>query len=352
MRRIPAGLAALATLAVLSAARAPNVQQALRVEAQQSGTTALLIAVSPVNDTVVWVAGGNRTYVRTTDGGRTWQAGQVPIPDAPRLQFRDVHAVSATTAYVLSIGNGTDSRIFKTTDAGANWTQQFVNRDSSAFYDCFDFWDERRGLVIGDEVGGEIMMLETRDGGATWNRLRSPSLPAAIRGEGSFASSGTCLVTRPGGHAWVSTTKSRVLHTSDYGATWSVSTVPIAVVQDSTGVPSVSFRDNRHGMAFGGYAARPTADLIAVTSDGGATWTLRGRTPMSGGLWGGAFVPGTNPPAAVAIGTTGSAWSRDDGRTWTPIDTLNYWGIGFASPRAGWIVGTGGRITKLSGFPE
>jgi photosystem II stability/assembly factor-like uncharacterized protein len=328
----------------------PATQVVVRTS-QDSGTAALLIAVSAVNDTVVWIAGGNRTFVRTTDGGATWHAGQVPIPDAPRLQFRDVHAVDANTAYLLSIGSGTDSRIFKTTDAGHTWTQQYVNRDSAAFYDCFDFWDERRGLVIGDEVGGEIMMLETRDGGATWARLRSPSLPPAIRGEGSFASSGTCLVTRPGGHAWVSTTKSRVLHTSDYGATWSVSTVPVSVA-DTTGVPSVSFRDDFNGMAFGGFGARASDTLVAVTNDGGATWTVRTRTPMRGGLWGGAYVPGTATPTAVAVGITGAAWSRDDGRTWMPIDTLNYWGIGFASPRAGWIVGTGGRIIKLSGFPE
>jgi hypothetical protein len=32
------------------------------------------------------------------------------------------------------------------------------------------------------------------------------------------------------------------------------------------------------------------------------------------------------------------------------IDTLNYWSVGFASPRAGWAVGTRGKITKLGGF--
>jgi len=318
---------------------------------QQSGTTATLIAVSAVNDSVVWVAGNNRTFVRTTDGGATWHAGQVPVPDAPRLQFRDVHAVDANTAYLLSIGNGRESRIFKTTDAGTSWTQQYVNPDSAAFYDCFDFWDARRGLVIGDEVNGEIMILETRDGGTTWIRVRSSSLPPAIRGEGSFASSGTCLVTRPGGHAWISTTKSRVLHTADYGTTWSVATVPFAIA-DTAGAPSVSFRDNRNGMVFGGFGALPTDTIIAVTSDGGATWTARGRPPIRGGVWGGAYVPGARAPTVVVVGSTGAAWSRDDGRTWTPIDTLKYWGLAFPSPRGGWLVGDRGRITRISGFQE
>jgi hypothetical protein len=43
-------------------------------------------------------------------------------------------------------------------------------------------------------------------------------------------------------------------------------------------------------------------------------------------------------------------WSRDEGASWIPIDTLDYWSVGFASPRAGWAVGAGGRITRLSGF--
>ncbi|HEY9227146.1 MAG TPA: hypothetical protein VIP11_10895, partial [Gemmatimonadaceae bacterium] len=84
---------------------------------QKSGTTALLIAVSPVNDRVAWVSGSLGTWLRTTDGGTTWQTGRVPGADS--LQFRDVHAVDANTAYLLSIGDGNQSRIYKTTDAGA-----------------------------------------------------------------------------------------------------------------------------------------------------------------------------------------------------------------------------------------
>jgi photosystem II stability/assembly factor-like uncharacterized protein len=47
---------------------------------QQSGTTQLLIAVSPVNARVVWAAGTGGTYVVTTDGGATWKSGVVPEP--------------------------------------------------------------------------------------------------------------------------------------------------------------------------------------------------------------------------------------------------------------------------------
>src|SRR3712207_3275039 len=64
---------------------------------QQSHATALLQAVSAVDESVVWVAGHRATWVRTVDGGRTWVPGAMTGPDST-LEFRDVQAVSATTA--------------------------------------------------------------------------------------------------------------------------------------------------------------------------------------------------------------------------------------------------------------
>ncbi len=50
------------------------------LEAQGSGTTALLQAVSVVDENIVWVSGHRATYARTVDGGTTWEAGVVPGP--------------------------------------------------------------------------------------------------------------------------------------------------------------------------------------------------------------------------------------------------------------------------------
>jgi photosystem II stability/assembly factor-like uncharacterized protein len=349
MRTVRPLLAAIATAATAGPAASSSAQ--VTHTPQVSGTTALLIAVSPVNERVVWVSGSRGTYVRTTDGGTTWRSGQVPGADS--LQFRDVHAVDANTAYLLSIGNGDQSRIYKTTDAGAKWTLQFTNPDSAGFYDCMDFWDAKRGIVIGDALGSEIAILTTSDGGAHWTRIPPASLPRAQPNEGSFAASGTCLVTRPGGHAWIVASnpdRGRVLHTANYGKSWSVDTLPLTV-RAGSGPQSIAFRDARNGIALGGgNAAQPGDVLAATTSDGGNTWVKRTSPALSTGVWGGVFVPGAARPTVVAVGPTGSAWTRDDGVTWTPIDSLNYWSVGFASPHAGWAVGRDGRITKLSGF--
>ena len=328
----------------------PSPAQASRT-AQQSNSTALLIAVSAVSDSIAWVSGSGGTVLRTVDGGTTWHAGKVPGADS--LQFRDVHALDANHAWVLSIGPGPSSRIYYTADGGTNWSLQYTNQDPDAFYDCFGFWDASRAIVVGDAVKGHTGILTTDDGGLHWNPTPPVTTPTAPAGEGSFAASGTCLVTGAGGRAWIvaaDSIRSRVILSGDYGRTWGSVTLPLTS-RAGSGAQSIAFNDAKHGMALGGGTTAKAGDEnVAITSDGGFTWALGGRLPFTSGAWGGVYVPGAKRPTVVAVGPRGAAWSRDDGATWVTIDTLNYWSVGFASPDAGWAVGTRGRITKLGGF--
>src|SRR5215471_4539485 len=83
---------------------------------QQSGTNARFRGVSAVSPKIAWASGSGGTYARTTDGGANWKVGIVP--DAAKLDFRDVQAVDGETAYLLSIGPGAQSKIYKTTNGG------------------------------------------------------------------------------------------------------------------------------------------------------------------------------------------------------------------------------------------
>lgn len=330
---------------------APVAAQVVRV-GQVSGTKALLIAVSPVDERIVWASGREGTWVRTTDGGTTWQTGRVP--GAETLEFRDVHAQSADSAWLLAAGEGPKSRIFHTTDGGANWTQQFVAADPKDFFDCFSFWDAKRAIALGDSVDGHMSVLRTDDGGANWTRVPSAQLPPARAGEGSFAASGLCVATRPGGRGWAVMSNpegARLLRTSNYGQAWSVETLPVTTRADA-GPTAVTFHDDRRGMVLASAGGKPEAGdiLVAMTPDEGAHWTTRAKPGFAKGISGGVYVPGAKQPTVVAVGYTGAAYSTDDGATWTTIDTDDYWSVGFASPRAGWAVGRNGRITKLSGF--
>ena len=211
------------------------------------------------------------------------------------------------------------------------------------------FWDDRRGLVMGDSIDGRFDILRTTDGGRAWTRIPAAALPPALANEGAFAGSGTNVTTLPGGHAWIGTgaaERCRVLHTSDYGATWTIADTPVAG-SPSAGIFSIAFRDPRHGMTVGGDYRKEQEAVrnAAFTSDGGRTWK------QVAGLGGFRSVVAHAPGAAaswIAVGPQGADVSADDGVSWTPVSGGGYHAFAFArGSRTGWGVGEGGRIGKL-----
>ncbi|MBA3318305.1 MAG: glycosyl hydrolase [Gemmatimonadales bacterium] len=324
-----------------------------RLRVQQSGTINRLQAISPVDADVVWASGVGGTFVRTLDGGRNWEAGVVE--GAELLQFRDVHGVSATEAYLLAAGVGTDSRIYKTVDGGATWTLQFTNQHPKGFYDCFDFWTPERGLVMGDAVNGIIPVVQTRNGGDDWRRIGG-RLPPAQLGEAAFAASGTCVATQGSDRAWIATgaaEKARILATTDGGKTWEAYLTPIVQGTPASGLFTVAFRDASHGILAGGDLEAPDAlsDNVARSKDGGKTWQLVSGTPFPGAAYGLSYVPSRNDQyerTVVITGPGGAAWTANEGKRWHLIpEVRDYWAVAFADRHHGWLVGTEGRILKV-----
>ncbi|MEO8726618.1 MAG: hypothetical protein ABI383_10915 [Acidobacteriaceae bacterium] len=375
----------IASLAASTLAYASDLDDAPTLTPQQSGTINRLQAISPVSTKVVWASGVAGTYTLTTDGGKTWKPGVVPGAEA--LQFRDVQGVSDKIAYLLSSGTGTDSRIYKTEDGGLTWTLQFENQNPNAFYDCFAFWTPRRGITMSDSVNGRFPVIRTTDG-ATWQDI-GDLLPPALPGEAAFAASGTCVATQGRQRAWIGTggaTEARILATTDGGDTWNAYTTPVVQGTPSSGIFSVDFRDHAHGLIGAGDLSAPNAfsNNVARSSDGGKTWHLAAGTPFTGAIYGLSYVrtldkddrddEGNDSPSApsalqapakgrnhhdddgqqyvravVATGPAGAAWSSNEGTTWHLLPgVLNYWAVAFASPHAGWLVGTDGRILKIT----
>jgi len=336
---------------------------------QRSGTTQLLIAVSPVDSRVVWAAGAGGTYVLTTDGGEHWKAAVVP--GAENLQFRDVYGVSDKVAYLMSVPNNsgkTDFRIYKTVDGGASWTIEFKNETANAFYDCFAFWTPDRGITHSDSVNGVFPDIRTSNG-ITWQSIAA-NMPPALPGEASFAASGTCITTEGFENAWIATggsTTARILATRDGGDTWNAYDTPL-VSSASAGNISVAFRDPWNGIVGGGDLANNSKAETATSNDGGQTWTLTNKPPVSGAIFCLAYARGIrhhdfgdnwgheHDRTVVVTSETQpnytsgeAAWTPDEGRTWFKLTNVSgYWAVGFADPKSGWFVGNSGKILRIS----
>ena len=313
---------------------------------QTSGVSVRLRGVSAVSERVAWASGAGATVLRTTDGGATWQ--KLSVTDET-LDFRDIDAVDPQTAYLLSIGNGPASRIYKTTDAGKTWTMQFKAGDEKVFLDAMTFWDASNGIVFGDSVDRQHYILTTDNGGQTWTRVPTNNLPPALENEGAFAASGTNIAVFGETHAWIGTgagAKARVLRTSDRGKTWQVADTPLAA-GPSAGIFSIAFRDAKHGVVAGGdyRKEKEAVDNLATTSDGGVTWSLvKGLSGFRSVV---AYVPGTK--TLVALGPAGGDYSTDDGQTWKPIEGPGFDTFSFAPGKPiGWGAGNNGALGKLT----
>jgi len=306
-----------------------------------SGVTARFRGVSAVNENVAWASGANGTVLRTADGGTTWQ--RLPVDGAAALDFRDIDAVNERTAYVLSIGPGDASRIYKTSDAGATWNIQFKNTDPNAFYDAMAFWSPNHGIVVSDSVDGRFVIRTTEDGGRTWPLIPADRLPPALPSEGAFAASGTNIAVHGNRHVWIGMGSGRVLRSADAGKSWAVSATGIAA-SESAGIFSIAFRDALHGVAVGGDYRKETAtgNNAAVTSDGGKTWRL---VEGLGGFRSVVTWAGTN---LIAVGPSGADISNDRGTTWRPIPGPGYHTFSVAKgKRIGWGAGEKGTLGRL-----
>ncbi|TAH36835.1 MAG: oxidoreductase [Planctomycetota bacterium] len=284
----------------------------------------------------VWASGssGEARVAAAADG--RWR--RVAVPGTGALDFRDVELLDGGAVLLMSAGPGELSRVYRSQDGGAAWSETLRGVAPEAFFDSIAFWDAQRGLLVGDPAEGALTVLRTQDGGRTWQRVPLPSAP----GELCFAASGTCVCVQPGGLAWIGTGGSvaRVWRSADHGRTWTAAATPLRA-GESAGVFSVAFRDPLHGVIVGGDYRQPGQAVASAawSEDGGATWhEARARGYRSCAAWfGGAW---------VATGPEGTDVSRDDGRSW------HAWlAEGFHAVHNGWAAGDRGRLRRVGSPP-
>lgn len=311
---------------------------------QTSSADSNLRGVSVVREaaTVVWACGSHGVILRSDEDGKNWSRMSVPGGDA--LDFRSIQAFGAATAYVMSIGNGADSRIYKTADGGKNWRLEYQAKRAAIFLDDLVCMSKTSCYAVSDPVDGKFLVLHTDDG-TKWQELPREGMPAALPGEGVFAASGTSLAVSKDGIYFVTggAATARVFRSKDFGQSWSVSETPIASGNASSGIFSIVQRGDAVVIVGGDYKNVEGAERVAAYShDGGATWKLAKAGP--GGFRSGvAFVGGST---VIAVGPSGEDISRDGGAHWSATGSLNLNAVAVSPSHGAWAVGAKGTIAR------
>ena len=293
----------------------------------------------------MWASGSNGVILRSEDEGRHWK--QVAVKGAGDLDFRDIEAVDANFAYVMSSGDGDKSRIYKTKDGGAHWDLQYSDKRAGFFLDSLACDSGTHCVALSDPVDGKFVVLGTNDG-EHWKELPHEKMPSALAKEGAFAASGTAIALcdhkiffgTGGGPA------ARVFRSADEGQTWTVSETPMAAGNPSSGIFSIACPDGNSDdlVAVGGDYREPNRSKATAiySDDSGTTWRLAEAQPGGYRSAVGAF----ESQDFAAVGTNGTDVSHDKGVHWQHTDSLNLNAVGFHG-QEGWAVGPKGLIARF-----
>lgn len=318
-----------------------------------------------VNPDVVWANAYDGTgkddnvqeFTKTTDGGNTWKPGKytgVPYGYAVSCiaATDSLHAWIAMYNRSAPTGHG---GVYVTTDGGKSWSSQPTASfsDAASFPDIIYFWDNQNGVCMGDPVNNVFEIYTTTDGGANWVRVPSANIPVSLSGEAGW----TNLYAVEGNTIWFGTNKGRIYRSVDKGYHWTVA---------STGmdnITSLGFHNDTLGVAAETVyqSGAITAFHLVKTEDGGKTWSV---VQPSGAYFKSdlAVVPGA-PGWLVSTGISsdlaecGSAYSLDEGKTWTQLDdSIQYTAVKFYNSATGWAGGfnvsaTSRGIWKWLGIP-
>ncbi len=119
-----------------------------------------------------WVTTDWEQVFRTIDGGETWLESE----ELPTYEIRGVHFVDENTGWIC--GGTVSMLIFKSTDGGLTWEQQFEEYPFSGGLWDIEFIDDQKGFAC----SGDRTLLMTEDGGENWEYLASSEFEGVLIG--------------------------------------------------------------------------------------------------------------------------------------------------------------------------
>ena len=305
----------------------------------QTPVKASLRGLSPVSDQVCWASGSGGKFLLTMDGGNTWKSGTIGGLDT--VDFRSIHALSEDVAVAASAGQ--PAVIYRTEDGGDSW-KKVHQEGEAAFFDAIFFVNPTNGYLLGDPVDGKWMILETVDGGKSWHALSK--LPSAMEGEAAFAASSSSLIADAQTVSFATGGSVARLHQFSLSSnTWIVKNLSaIAQSDPAKGVFAMTKVDGKMVLVGGDYTQLDNREgnslLIGEYSD---------RVPKEvphGYRSGIAYLERNG--ILVAVGPSGSDFSKDSGNSWTKFSTTGYHAVKVSNDgKSIWASGSQGRIGKI-----
>jgi photosystem II stability/assembly factor-like uncharacterized protein len=190
----------------------------------------------------------------------------------------------------------------------------------------FGFFDDSRGIIFGDTLGGVQQVFLTDNGGLSWYFYTDSSIIQNVKFSLSYRGylHRNNYVFSNGTGKFLVTADTKLLSMSNFGKHWTIDTL---LTPDSF-IYSITFKDDQHGLA--NISLPNIGPRVHQTTDGGKTWVqLPGFYSYSAGDL--LYVKGTVNHSGFYLASTlldrGESWaSYDEGHTWQLFDTFNHGG--------------------------
>jgi photosystem II stability/assembly factor-like uncharacterized protein len=294
-----------------------------------------------VDDNIIWASGTNGVVKRTINN-EDWQSFQ--DTNWKHLDFRDIHAFSADEAIIMSSGDGCE--MYKTSDGALTWELVYENKTQGVFFDGMDFWDDKNGIAFSDPINGKLFIIETNNGGESWNEIESIKLPNVLEGEAGFAASGTGIQCIGDSMVIIGTggsQESRVFISQNRGKSWGVFNTKMRN-GEASGIYSLTFLNDKKGFVVGGNYLDSTNSIgnYNYSEDGGISWQILEQGPKGYK----SCISNNKNNFLIACGRTGIDISTDNGQTWKTISEKAYYSC-VLGQNSGWFTGKN-KLAKIT----